>query len=63
MITYKVTETGYRIYQDETLWFVQEDEYATVYPGETMEERAQNHIASLTVNIDTIESESQDKII
>lgn len=48
MITYELTETGYRIYNDGNLWFVQEDEYARVYPGETIEECAQNHVADLT---------------
>ena len=48
MFTYEVTEIGYRIYLDGVLCYVQEGEYATVYPGETMEERAQNHIADLT---------------
>ena len=47
MLTYTVTETGYRILEDGRDWIVQEGEHAGVYPGETMDERAQNHIAAL----------------
>lgn len=57
MITHEVTEKGYRIYLDGVLWFVQEDQYATVYPGETMEERAQNHLADLTRGSEITEEE------
>ena len=47
MLTYEVTETGYRIYQNGKLWLVQEEPYDKVYPGETAEERAQAHMAEL----------------
>lgn len=48
MITYEITSTGYRIFLDGTLWIIQEGEYAAVFPGETLEERAQAHVNSLT---------------
>lgn len=48
MYSYEVTATGYRIYANGVLCYVQEGKYATVYPGETMEERAENHVADLT---------------
>lgn len=47
MLEYRITEDGYRITQDGKDLFVQEGKYATVYPGETIEERAKNHIADL----------------
>lgn len=48
MLTYKVTKTGYRIYRDDELFMTQEGSFAKVYPGKTMEERAQNHMKVLT---------------
>ena len=60
MLEYRLTETGYCIIQDGEDWIIQEGEYATVYPGETMEERAQNHIARLQANPeDEITEESE----
>ena len=47
MLTYELTDTGYRILLDGTPWIVQEGEYAAVFPGSTMEERAQAHLDSL----------------
>ena len=47
MLTYEITPTGYRILREGAPWIVQEGEYADVYPGETMEERAQAHLDSL----------------
>lgn len=47
MLTYELTDTGYRILLDGAPWIVQEGEYATVFPGSTMEERAQAHLDSL----------------
>ena len=47
MLTYELTDTGYRILLDGTPWIVQEGEYANVFPGSTMEERAQAHLDSL----------------
>lgn len=47
MLTYEVTDKGYRIYQNGKLWLVQEEPYDKVYPGETAEERAQAHMAVL----------------
>ncbi|MBE6831066.1 MAG: hypothetical protein E7519_12755 [Ruminococcaceae bacterium] len=42
--TYQLTNTGYRVLKDGGLYLVQEGIYANIYPGETVEERAQNHI-------------------
>ena len=47
MLTYELTDTGYRILLDGTPWIVQEGKYANVFPGSTMEERAQAHLDSL----------------
>ena len=41
-LTYKVTQSGYTILDDGTPWIVQENYIP--YPGDTMEESAQNHI-------------------
>jgi len=48
MLSYEVTGSGYRIYQDGKLWIVQEEPNDKVYPGETAEERAQAHLADLS---------------
>lgn len=48
MLTYEITSTGYKILNDGVVWIVQEGEYATIFPGDTMEERAQAHIDSLS---------------
>lgn len=47
MLTYKITQTGYRIFKDDNLLFIQEGAFAKAYPGNTMEERAQAHLDSL----------------
>lgn len=44
-LTYETTEKGYTIFRNGQAWIKQESYIP--YPGETMKESAQNHIAEL----------------
>jgi hypothetical protein len=58
-LTYTTTDTGYTILNHGVPWIVQ-DGYIP-YPGETMEESAQNHINQIVADKQK-EDESVDKI-
>lgn len=47
ILTYEVTDSGYRIFKDGNLWVIQEGKYADVYPGNNFDEKAQKHIEKL----------------
>ena len=47
ILTYEVTDSGYRIFKDGNLWVIQEGKYADVYPGNSFDEKAQKHIENL----------------
>lgn len=47
VLTYEITDTGYRIFKDGELWVIQEGKYADIYPGNSFDEKAQKHIEKL----------------
>lgn len=45
-LSYSITEKGYKIFNDGVLWITQENYFP--YPGDSMEEKANNHMYALS---------------